>query len=592
MAIPTIVDVYPSPSAVGIPIGDQLTVTFDQEMDESSITTGTFVVVAPDRGVLFMGAELTPFDEPGLDDEELLNTPYYGGYVQGSISFSRVDVSGSPVDDDEVDYTGDGTLWRTVALFTPSAPLSPNKTYKILVAGDEDTTNRFDSGVKTRSVFDANPVSVSGTGQIITAGGFTGTTTKTYVLEILSSGATGDATYHWWASSDPLTTFQGITTTGKRELEDGVCIFCDPDGNFESGDTWNIICVPAVPLANTYEWSFSTGSGSVLTPPSSSSASGIDAIITNLDGSISSTFVVESIDPSEGEYGVTISVDPYEGETITVTFSAGTVIDVSTVTEDTVVVRSEVANGDEELSFTGSLEYSVSLTNNIMTIQLDPAQLYENNIVIVELDKTIADTSGTTLGTDYTSYFSTPYAPLYSSLRRIRLDLGGLIADIRDETIMLAILEASLKADAFIFVTAITNITFRNMARKEYVTCLAELMLVRGLANSSSLSDRMSKTLGDLTVSRSGMAKSIADREQQLQDCVNYWKIAVETNGSVSPDTSLRPGHSVKGALASDRITVSRQWEPMSGTSHRPGANTTVHGANSRRRLRTYRNKH
>jgi hypothetical protein len=590
--IPLIIDVYPAPSSVGIPIGDQFTVTFDQEMDESSITTGTFVVVAPDRSVLFMGAELAPFDEPGLDDEELLNSPYYGGYVQGSVSFSRVDSSGSPVSDDEVDYSGDGTLWRTVAIFTPAIPLSPNKNYKILIAGDEDTTNLFNSGVKSRSVFDANPISVTGTGKIITSGGYTGTINRTYVIEVTSSGSTGDAIYQWWDASDPLTTFQGITTTGKRELDYGVCIFCDPDGLFESGDTWNIVCVPALPLANTYEWSFSTGSGSVLVPPSSSSASGIDAILTNSDGDIISSFVVESITPLGGKYGVAISVDPYEGEVITVVFTDGSTIDETTVDTDSVVVYSEPANGDEELSHTGTLTYVLSVDENILTITLDPGQLFVNNIVLIELDKTIADTSGNSLEEDYSSYFSTPYTPVYSSLRRVRLDLGNLIADVRDETIMLAILEASIKSDALIFITAISNINFRNMARKEYVTCLAELILVRAISNDALLSDRMSKSLGDLTVSRGGAAKNIAAREQKLQECVNYWKIAVETNGDVSPDTSLRPGHTVKGALASDHMTVSRQWEPSSGIGYRPAANTTVHGANSRRRLRSYRNKH
>jgi hypothetical protein len=589
--IPVILDVYPAPSATGIPIGDQFTVTFDQEMDESSITTGTFIVVAPDRSILFMGAELSPLDEPGLDDEELLNSPYYGGYVQGSISFSRVDASGSPVSDDEVDYSGDGTLWRTVATFTPSGPLIPNKNYKILVAGDEDSTNLFNSGVKTRSVFDANPTSVTGTGKIVTFGGYVGTSARTYVIEILSSGSTGDATYQWWDESDPLVTYQGVTTTGKRELDNGVCIFCDPDGNFESGDTWEIVCVPTLSLANTYEWSFSTGSGSILTPPSSSSASGIDAILTNSDGDTISSFVVESIDPVGGEYGVVISVDPYAGEVIEVTFTEGSTIDVNTTTTDTVVVYSQPANGDEDLAHTGTLTYSLSVSSNILTITLDPGQLFENNIILIELDKTIADTSGSTLDEDYSSYFSTVYSPTYSSLRRVRLDLGNLITTIRDETIMLAILEASIKADALVFVTTVVNSTFRNMARKEYVTCLAELTLVKAISNDALLSDNMSKTLGDLKVSRGGAAKNLAAREQKLQECVNYWKIAVETNGNVSPDTSLTPTWSVKGAEADDAIEVSRQWEPMSSAGWRPAANTSVTGVNSRRKLRSYRDK-
>lgn len=588
---PTIIDVYPAPSAVGIPIGDQFTVTFDQEMDEDSINTGTFVVLAPDKGVLFMGAELAPFDSPGLDDEELLNSPYYGGYVQGSISFSRVDVSGSPVSDDEVDYDGDGALWRTVATFTPSAPLAPNKTYTVVVAGDEDPNNQFNSGVKTRTVFDPEPT-ITGTGSITSSGGYTGTSSETFVVEIQTGGTVGNATYLWWRESDPMTAYQGVTTTGKREFDDGVCIFCDPDGTFVSGDRWTIVCVPAIQLPNTYEWTFTTGSGSILTPPSTSSASGINALAVDEEGNTTtSTFGVESIDPEGGEYGVTISTDPYVGESIVIEFTDLYPIDGTTVTESTVVVRTESANGDTEIHADGALDYTITVGTNTITIDLDPGQLHENNIVIVELDKSIADTQGNTLGSNYTSYFSTPYTPVYSSLRRIRLDIGPAITDVRDETIMLAILEASLKADALTFVTASpVNTSFRNMARKEYVTCLAELMLLRGISSDSSGADKMTKSLGDLTVSRSGGGKALDERMKQLQDCVNYWQIAIESNGQLSASTSLAPQFSVKGALASDAITVSRQWEPSSRIGHHyPGVNTTERGANSRRRVKTFR---
>jgi hypothetical protein len=591
--VPVIIDCYPAPNAVGIPIGDQFTVAFDQEMDEDSINTGTFVVVAPDRGVLFMGAELAPFDEPGLDDEELLNSPYYGGYLQGSISFSRVDTTGSPIDDDAVDYDGLGTLWRTVATFTPSGPLIPNKNYKILVAGDEDTTNRFNSGVKTRTVFDPEPT-ITGTGSITSSGGYTGDVNRVYVVEIQSGGSTGTATYLWWNQVDALITYQGITTTGKRELEDGVCIFCDPDGTFVAGDSWTITCIPAIALPNTYEWSFSTGSGSILTPPSTSSASGIDTLVSDSDGDTStSLFGVDSIDPEGGEYGVVISTDPYLGETIVIEFTELYPIDSSTVSSSTVIVRSEPANGDTDILSTETLDYTITVGTNTITIQLDPGQLYENNIVIIELDKSIADTQGNTIGADYTSYFSTPYTPIYSSLRRIRLDLGTAISDVRDETIMLAILEASLKADALVFVSVSSvNTSFRNIARKEYVTCLAELMLIRALSTDLTSSNKMSKSLGDLSVSRTGVGKGLEDRMKQLQDCVNYWQIAVESNGQLSAGTSLAPTFSVKGALASDAITVSRQWEPVSHVGHHyPGVNTTEHGANSRRRVKTFRSR-
>jgi len=593
--VPSIVNVYPANGSVGIPIGDQFTVTFDQEMDEDSINTGTFVLTGPDQG-LFFGGEMNPFEEPGLAQTDILDSPYFGGFVKCSVSFSRVDASGAPVADSAVDYAGAGNLWRTVATLTPLAPLSPNKEYSALLAGDEDTTNAFDSGVRTRTVFDPQPVAVTGTGVINPGGGFTGTTSKTYIVEVISGGQTGNAVYQWWEESDPLTTYNGITVTGKRELENGVYITCDPDGTFVTGDRWSIVCIPFYALPNTYKWTFSTGSGSVLTPPSTSSASGIAQLGVTEDGATStSTYSVVSVDPTGGEYGVTISVDPYAGERIEFTMTTTNPTDAATLV-NAIAVRSEPATGVDDslgVSYTGELDFTVSLVGtNVIRIDLDPGQLYQNNIVIVTLDATIADDQGNTLGSEYITYFSTTYTPLYTGLRRIRLDLGSLIADVQDETIMLAILEASLMADAITFVSATDNTTFRNMARREYTTCLAELTLINGIAADATSSDKMSKKLGDLSVSRGGVGAGLADTRNKLMGCVDYWKIAVQTGGEITPDTSLKPGTTVKGANAEDAIIVGRQWEATSGLGHyRPSTNTSVRGSSSRRALKTWRTK-
>jgi len=593
--VPSIVDVYPANSAVGIPIGDQITVTFDQEMDEDSINTGTFVLTGPDQGVFF-GGEMNPFEEPGLNASDILDSPYFGGFIKCTVSFSRVDASGSPVADTEVDYAGAGNLWYTVATLTPQAPLASNKEYSALVAGDEDTTNAFDSGVRTRTVFDPEPVTVTGTGVIYAGGGFTATTQKTYVVEITAGGQTGNATYQWWEESDPLTIYNGITVTGRRELENGLYLTCDPDGTFVSGDRWTIVCIPFYALPNTYKWTFHTGSGSVLTPPSTSSASGIATLGTTTSGSTStSSFSVVSVDPTGGEYGVTISTDPYAGERIEFTLTDTNPTDATTLV-DAVHVRSEPATGVDDslgISYTGDLDFTVSLVGtNVIRVDLDPAQLYQNNIVIITLDATIADDEGNTLDEEYITYFATSYTPIYTSLRRIRLDLSSLISSVQDETIMLAILEASLMVDAITFVATTDNATFRNMARREYTTCLAELILVNSLSVDGSTSDKMTKRLGDLSISRDGVGEGLSETKAKLQDCIEYWKIVIQTGGEIAPDTSVKPGSTVKGADADDAIAVGRQWEATSGLGYyRPSTNTSVRGSSSRRALKTWRTK-
>ena len=594
MAAPTVVNVYPANGSIGIPIGDNFTVTFDQEMDEDSINTGTFILTGPDQGVFF-GGEMNPFEEPGLNADDILDSPYFPGFVQCSITFSRVDASGATVSDSAVDYTGDGTLWRTVATLVPEAPLAPNKEYQALVAGDEDTTNAFDSGVRSRTVFDALPVSVSGTGVIYPGGGYTGDSEVTYIIEITNGGQTGSATYSWWRQTDPLTTYTGITVTGKRELENGVYITCDPDGTFVTGDKWSIKCIPFVSMASTYRWSFSTGSGSIVTPPSTSSASGIDTLTAASSTSVAtSSFSVSEVDPAGGEYGVAISTSAYVGERIIVTFSDTVALDTTTLV-DNIAVRSEPAIGIDSLNqitYTGDLDFTVSAVgDHQIYIDLDPAQLYVNNIVIITLDQDIADTSGNTLGSDYVTYFSTEYTPIYTSMRRIRLDLGSLVADVNDETIMFAILEASIFTDGISFTNTISDATYYDLARREFTTCKAELILVKGISSDGQFTDRMSKQLGDLKVYRAGGREAIDGLIDDLLACMEYWKIAVQTGGEITPDASLKPTYAVKGKYSEDAIVVGRQWEPTNGLGYyRPAANTKVNTYSSRKKLKTWRN--
>lgn len=575
--VPTIVDVYPAPSASGIPIGDRITVTFDQEMDTESINTGTFVLVGPNEAPVFGPVDVTPLDQPGFDDEDILSNPYFQGYVKGTISFSRVDASGALVDDSVEDITGDGTLWRTVGIFTPDKPLKQNVDYKFIVLGDENPTDDFDTGVQTRTVFDT-VFTGTGTGRLNFLGGYTGTEELTYTIEITTGGQTGTAEYVWWKSSDVLTTYEGVTSTGKRELEDGIYVMCDNDGSFTVGDTFTVVVIPGLGLANTYEWLFSTGSGAIITPPSTSSASGIGDLSTDVLGALQPIFSVSEIVPSDGKYGIAISEDPYVGETITITFSDSP--DATTVIADNITVRSEPANGDwDRFETTGDLEYEFSLSSEVLTIQLDPAQLFVNNIVIIELDKSIADVDGNTLETDFESYFTTLYETLYSSVRRIRLDLGELISDVPEETIYLAILEASINADMNAFTSSISNASYYNHARREYTTCLAELTLTRGLLGNGGLTERMSKSLGDLSVSRGGNLSALRDLLGGLEDCIVRWELPVQTGGNTTTGTSLRPISSVKGGWADDSIVVGRQWENTTGV----GIESAFPAGNSKR---------
>jgi hypothetical protein len=194
------------------------------------------------------------------------------------------------------------------------------------------------------------------------------------------------------------------------------------------------------------------------------------------------------------------------------------------------------------------------------------SQLYDNNAVYITLDSTIADTDGNTLGSDYEAYFTTTYDPLYSSVRRIRLDLGALIVDIPDDVINFAIFEASLEANALTFgpfSTRTSNVLrFFRFARRQYVTCVAELILLNAISAETSVEGK-SKRLADLQVSYGGGGQ-FDDLLKKAIGCRMKWESALTSTGEIGPGTSQKPSMVIKGRLDPDRPDFGRDWEPTS----------------------------
>lgn len=579
---PQIVNVYPAPDSTGIVIGDRISVLFDQEMDEESINSGTFVLRIPTENFVF-GPDLGIDDNQSVEDEAVLDSPFLSelpGYIPAIISFQRVDQYGDIVTTQ--DYTGAGNLYRTLATLTPSRPMAVNVQHTALVLGDEDTDDDYPTGVKTRTVFDTELLSVSGDGRLVFGGGYVGDINAEYTIEITSGGHTGEAEYLWWRDTDPLNAYPGITTTGKRELEEGLWVICEPDGVFTTGDVFHVVCVPLITLEENYGWSFTTGSGSIILPPSDASTSGIVDIGSGGSGvgTTVGSFVVSSITPLARAYNVDTAL-----ASIVIVFNNN--INASTVAGNVILV-SESANEETSFTATGVLVFTPTVSGKTLTLALSSGQLYQNNIIKIQLTSSIKDTTGNALS-EYNSYFATEYTPLYTGIRRVRLDLGPLIANIPNETILFAIWEASLSVDAVMFTSTISNLGYLNFAKRELATCIAELFLVRG-SQGLTAGDRMSKTLGDLSVSRSGAHISGEDRENDLQECIARWTQVVQSGGLLTPDTSVKSKYAVKGSLSEDAIGFGRTWEPTSTTG---GSIGNYDGqATARRWVRTFRKRY
>jgi hypothetical protein len=187
------------------------------------------------------------------------------------------------------------------------------------------------------------------------------------------------------------------------------------------------------------------------------------------------------------------------------------------------------------------------------------AQLAENMQVVITVSEDIEDIDGNPLGEDQEFYFTTTYNPMYSAIRRIRLDIGSFLKNTPDDTINLAIFEASIEADHLTFdknAAAMSNLYLH--ARRQYVTCKAEQILLNNLINGAG-GMLKSKRLADFSVEYSdGAIKNILAK---VEDCIARWEPELMTGGHAVQT----PRGVVKGEMDIDRPNVGRGWDTPDG---------------------------
>lgn len=222
--------------------------------------------------------------------------------------------------------------------------------------------------------------------------------------------------------------------------------------------------------------------------------------------------------------------------------------------------------------------------------------LLQNNVVVITLDKSIAATDGTSMSEDFQYYFTTEYSPLYSSVRRVRLRAGEYMRTVPDDTINLAIFDASLEADAItfgmqnppestsfgyrrgyqvgsgrinhtFFLTNGRNGQYFEHARKEYVTCMAIIYILSNSLGPAAKSKRLadfSVTYGD------GALKEFMD---DLKNECAEWERVIQTGGFISKGSSLPMRVTSKGIYNPDIPHMGRR---MLENNPYPAANTKV----------------
>jgi len=545
MAGPTVVSVSPSSGATGVPTNVSISVTFDQEVDTYRLKNGGIFLEGPDESKT-IGPSGIGNDPATTDEDEFLSSPGLKGIKPSTFEFLRVDGSGNEVNYYDYGDTGSaGVLYRTKVVITPDKPLAALTQYTVYIVGDEDITDDYNFGLTSRSVFDPQKGANTGNGEALFYGGYTGSLRQQFSVEITSAGASGTAEYEWWTSTDPLHK-TARTSPSYRVLKDGVKVKFLDGLTYAVGDTFTVWCDVPEYMDGASKYSFTTSSYEAETIPASSTPlSGSGGT-----GTSTSSLSISSTTPEDRQPFVDTTLT-----TITVVFSAA--LDATTVTDSTVTVTGNAADGSTSGNpqYTETITKSLSVSSSTLTITLDADQLYDNNVVVVTLDSTISDTDDNTLGTDYEFFFSTAFAPFYAGVRHVRLRLGSLGNYFPDETIAFAIWDASREADAFAPST-IHDTTQYNRARTQFVVCFAAWVLS---SSSGSISGSVRKRLGDFDVSRSEGSGSTG-LDDTLKDCWEYYYGLLVGGGELARNFPAPQGV-VKGDECLDEPNYGRLWD-------------------------------
>jgi len=193
----------------------------------------------------------------------------------------------------------------------------------------------------------------------------------------------------------------------------------------------------------------------------------------------------------------------------------------------------------------------------------------DNILIAIVLSDTIADTDGNTLEEETSLSFSTTYNPYYASPELIRLECGGWVDQIPDDTISLMIHWSSIEANA-ISPSSLSKGALADVALTKFVIYDAALRLLLLPADTGG----KSKSLGDLMIKYdSDFSKTIVELQNKREE----WFRVVNARGNIVPGQGLDPTFAVKGLNDPDRRRMGRGWwSPKDYPYRQPAANTKL----------------
>jgi hypothetical protein len=228
----------------------------------------------------------------------------------------------------------------------------------------------------------------------------------------------------------------------------------------------------------------------------------------------------------------------------------------------------------DEMTISGTFIFEVSASGQLVSIG---NQLHINNIVDVTVPSGIMATDGSILEEPYSFSFMTTISPAYTDANKLLLEVGGALRGIQDDTIYMAILEASLEANLLTFRQTNLNGDFYLHARREWTTCRAAASLA---TNARAQAGMKRKKLGDLEVEYD--LSAVNDLLDRVAACLARWEPQLMSGGYAK---QVAVGF-IKGELDPDRPHTGRAW---SSRGEIPAANNKSLAAGHRRWKKGFR---
>lgn len=196
-------------------------------------------------------------------------------------------------------------------------------------------------------------------------------------------------------------------------------------------------------------------------------------------------------------------------------------------------------------------------------VNIDPQNLGNNTMIIIELADTITNASGDSSLEKTSLYYTTPYSPLYASPDLVRAEIGNWIDYIPDDTLALMLHWASKEAD-FITGWIPNKLNHLKFARTKFVVFDAayRAIMYPGAGQGAGYTSGGSKQLGDLSIKEGNIVASV---DQELLDEIRkrrqeWWRV-VNAGGNIVPGEGLGPQSAIKGLYDPDRRLTGRLWE-------------------------------